>query len=73
MTLVAPGRETQFSRGICPGEIIDFERGAFGFGYDSLFQLDGMALTMTELDMQEKHQFSHRVHATIPFIQTILL
>lgn len=58
-----------FSEGICPGEIIPEERGSNGFGYDPIFLLPELGLTMAELEMSVKNQYSHRaraVHAAIP-------
>ena len=64
-----------FAEGICPGEIINEERGSNGFGYDPLFLVAGTGRTMAELSMDEKNQLSHRaraVHAAIPLIQVLL-
>ncbi len=58
-----------FSEGICPGEIISEERGSNGFGYDPIFLLPELGLTMAELEMSVKNQYSHRaraVRAAIP-------
>jgi XTP/dITP diphosphohydrolase len=47
------------ARGTCEGVITFQERGANGFGYDSIFELaDGQ--TMAELDPHEKNRRSHR-------------
>jgi XTP/dITP diphosphohydrolase len=58
-----PGGETQCTEGECHGEIIPFERGSAGFGYDPIFLVDGMGRTMAELDMAEKNRISHRARA----------
>jgi XTP/dITP diphosphohydrolase len=75
VALAAPGKEVQFAEGICPGEIIDEERGTNGFGYDPLFRVAGTGRTMAELSMDEKNQLSHRaraVHAAIPLIKALI-
>jgi len=63
VVLAAPGGETQFADGLCPGEIIPEERGEGGFGYDPIFLVDKMGKTMAELSMTEKNQVSHRALA----------
>ena len=63
VVLAAPGGETQFADGVCPGEIIPEERGEGGFGYDPIFLVDKMVKTMAELSMTEKNQVSHRALA----------
>ena len=74
VAVAAPGREIQFAQGICPGEIIDHERGTHGFGYDPLFLLSEAGRTMAELSMDEKNRLSHRaraVHAALPLIKAL--
>ena len=53
----------QFAEGICPGEVISEERGQNGFGYDPVFLLPELGLTMAELTMEEKNRLSHRARA----------
>ena len=53
----------QFSEGFCPGEIILEERGEQGFGYDPIFLLPQLGLTMAQLDRSRKNQISHRGRA----------
>ncbi len=50
--------------GICKGKIIDEQKGAEGFGYDSVFVPDGSDKTFAEMSMDEKNNFSHRRKAT---------
>jgi XTP/dITP diphosphohydrolase len=50
--------------GVCPGVILDAERGDRGFGYDSLFVPDeGDGRTFAEMTDDEKHALSHRGRA----------
>lgn len=50
--------------GVCPGVITTEERGAVGFGYDSVFQPDeGGGLTFAEMGTDAKNGISHRGRA----------
>jgi len=67
--------EIYFAQGECPGEIIPFERGTNGFGYDPIFLIPEVGLTMAELSMSEKNLLSHRaraIKAAIPILLEIL-
>jgi len=64
-----------FTRGICLGEIISDERGSHGFGYDPIFLIPTVGVTMAELSMQEKNRLSHRalaVKAALPKLINLL-
>ncbi len=63
VALAAPGGDLRFAEGQCPGEIIPQERGAHGFGYDPIFLLAELSLTMAELSMEQKNRLSHRARA----------
>lgn len=63
VALAAPGGDLRFAEGQCPGEIIPQERGAHGFGYDPIFLLAELGLTMAELSMEQKNRLSHRARA----------
>lgn len=52
-----------FFEGICPGKIVEEERGSGGFGYDSIFIPEGFDLTFAELTPDEKNAVSHRGRA----------
>ncbi len=45
------------------GDVIDSPRGEKGFGYDAMFIPDGYALTLGELEEDEKARISHRAKA----------
>jgi XTP/dITP diphosphohydrolase len=49
--------------GLCEGWIARSPRGTGGFGYDSLFVVDGFSRTMAELSDAEKSHTSHRAKA----------
>ena len=75
IAVAAPNGEVHLEEGLCSGEIIPEERGESGFGYDPIFQLKGMGVTMAQLAMEEKNRLSHRGHAlrkTIPVLIDIL-
>lgn len=63
IAIVTPKEAPSFSAGICEGEIIPEERGQGGFGYDPIFLIKGLGLTMAELSSEEKNRVSHRAGA----------
>jgi XTP/dITP diphosphohydrolase len=65
IALVHPAGDEHLAEGICPGEIIPEERGLNGFGYDPIFWLPDLKMTMAELTMPEKNKRSHRAQAVL--------
>ncbi|MEW6240318.1 MAG: non-canonical purine NTP pyrophosphatase, partial [Chloroflexota bacterium] len=63
VAIATPRGDVELAEGICPGEIVPEERGTGGFGYDPIFLLQEMGLTMAELSMDEKNRLSHRARA----------
>jgi XTP/dITP diphosphohydrolase len=61
--LALPNGQTFFANGECRGHIVSKERGSGGFGYDAIFEVEGLGRTMAELTMAEKNQLSHRARA----------
>jgi XTP/dITP diphosphohydrolase len=64
-----------FADGDCPGEIIPAERGSNGFGYDPIFLLPDLGLTMAELSRAQKNTLSHRaraIQAALPLLARLL-
>lgn len=62
MALIDPERASErIFRGECAGTLTEAPRGAFGFGYDPIFEVDGR--TMAERAPDEKDALSHRGRA----------
>jgi XTP/dITP diphosphohydrolase len=57
---VLPGGEEKCWRGVVEGCISDEMRGDLGFGYDPIFYLPTLGLTMAQLSDAEKNGLSHR-------------
>jgi XTP/dITP diphosphohydrolase len=51
------------AEGSVEGLILETPRGTGGFGYDPLFYLPALGLTMAEIDLETKHTLSHRGRA----------
>ncbi len=74
VAIAIPGGDIFYAQGDCPGEIIPIERGTNGFGYDPIFLLPEIGLTMAELRMEDKNHLSHRaraIRAAIPILLNI--
>jgi XTP/dITP diphosphohydrolase len=65
IALAWPDGQIQFREGVCPGQIIPYERGENGFGYDPIFLIPELQRTMAELTLQEKNRLSHRARAVL--------
>lgn len=64
LALVHASGEMHVVSGECEGTVIDGERGANGFGYDSMFvPSDGDGRTFAEMSPHEKDAVSHRARA----------
>ena len=55
--------EQHLFTGIIKGEILTAEQGDGGFGYDPLFQAEGMTQSFAELSIEQKNAVSHRGRA----------
>lgn len=58
-----PGGASHLVRGECYGIIIREPRGSSGFGYDPVFLLPALGLTLAELSSAQKNTVSHRARA----------
>jgi len=61
------------AEGVVEGVILDSPRGTGGFGYDPLFYLPELGLTMAELDLETKLSLSHRgraIAALLPMLRS---
>ena len=61
MALVGPGIGEKTVEGVLEGRITTAERGEGGFGYYSIFEVDGR--TLAEIPEGEKNRISHRAVA----------
>jgi len=61
VALVGPGFDDLTIEGVLEGRITREERGEFGFGYDSIFEVGGR--TLAEIPEEEKNRISHRAIA----------
>jgi XTP/dITP diphosphohydrolase len=74
VAVATPSGVVRLAMGQCEGEIIPEERGHHGFGYDPIFLLPELGLTMAELEMDQKNSLSHRARAVrnaIPILNEI--
>ena len=74
VAVALPSGEVKLATGQCDGEIIPEEFGTNGFGYDPIFFLPELGLTMAELEMDEKNRLSHRARAVknaLPILKEI--
>ncbi len=75
VAVAAPNYPVEIFWGAVEGEIISRESGDHGFGYDRLFWIPQAGMTLADLDLEEKNQFSHRavaVRKAIPYILEIM-
>lgn len=63
LTLAWPDGHCETFRGEVKGALVWPPRGEKGFGYDPIFQAEGMTQTFGEIDPAEKHAISHRARA----------
>lgn len=60
--LIMDGEEYLFE-GIVTGRIRENQQGDNGFGYDPIFEPEGLEKTFAQMNMEEKNQRSHRARA----------
>ena len=72
--LLTPKINSIMRKGIALGRSFQTERGSNGFGYDPIFLLPEVGLTMAELSMEQKNRLSHRaraIKAALPILQGV--
>lgn len=57
------GRDIHCTHGTIEGKVLRARQGNGGFGYDPVLVPDGEPLSMAELTIEQKNQFSHRARA----------
>jgi XTP/dITP diphosphohydrolase len=65
LAAVREGRLLATAEGKCEGELLRAPRGDKGFGYDPVFLIPELALTMAEVDMATRLRLSHRGRALV--------
>ncbi|MDF9867411.1 XTP/dITP diphosphohydrolase [Bacilli bacterium PM5-3] len=63
MTLIIDNDTEYIVEGYLDGEIIDERKGNNGFGYDPIFYLKDLDMTLAEIDAKKKNEISHRSNA----------
>jgi XTP/dITP diphosphohydrolase len=63
LVVARDGEALRSADGAVEGWILDAPRGTGGFGYDPLFYLPSLGLTMAEIDIETKLSLSHRGRA----------
>ena len=63
IAIATPAGRVYTRSGQCAGRVSDAPRGDFGFGYDPVFLVPELGLTMAELPARVKNRLSHRGHA----------
>ena len=63
LVLARDGAVLHRAEGAVEGEVLEGPRGADGFGYDPLFLVPALGLSMAELGREEKWAVSHRGNA----------
>lgn len=69
MALVFPDGVEIVAEGRLEGTITREPSGAFGFGYDPVFEVDGT--TLSEMGVDEKNRVSHRGRAIRALVETL--
>jgi XTP/dITP diphosphohydrolase len=71
ISLYLNDKEYQFE-GIVNGDILEYERGKDGFGYDPIFEPLGYSISFAEMEMSEKNKISHRGLAVQKLVEFLL-
>ena len=74
VALALPDGQVRLVEGRIDGRLVRQPRGEHGFGYDPIFQPDGLEQTTAELDPASKDAISHRgraLRALVPVLQEV--
>jgi XTP/dITP diphosphohydrolase len=71
IAVAAPSGEVELRSGECQGFITLEPKGEQGFGYDPIFYLPDLGMTMAELPVEKKNQVSHRGQAASKVYQVL--
>lgn len=63
VALASPDGSVRVGHGTLEGRIALAPRGSGGFGYDPIFELPELGVTVAELSLEEKNRISHRAKA----------
>ncbi|TLP65650.1 RdgB/HAM1 family non-canonical purine NTP pyrophosphatase [Parasedimentitalea maritima] len=69
LVLAWPDGHDEVFEGVMPGQLVWPIRGENGFGYDPMFQPEGLDITCAQMLPAEKHKISHRGQAVSQFVQ----
>jgi XTP/dITP diphosphohydrolase len=69
MHLIDAGGREYASEAFVPGRVALGERGAYGFGYDAIFEYPPLGCTFGELPMRRKNEISHRALAARALVE----
>ena len=67
-------KKEYFFEGIVKGSILTERKGKMGFGYDPIFQPEGLNISFAEMELDQKNKISHRglaVQKLIEFLGTL--
>jgi len=71
LTAVHDGKLIATGEGQVEGELLRARRGVGGFGYDPIFLLPELGLTMAEVDMETRMGLSHRGRALVDLVRLL--
>lgn len=63
IALAGFGKDEHLFEGVLRGHIAEAPRGSEGFGYDPVFEVPGLGLTLAQLPLERKNAISHRAQA----------
>jgi XTP/dITP diphosphohydrolase len=72
LVLTGPEGSEDAVEGTCEGVILTGPRGSGGFGYDPVFSVSELGLTLAELSADEKNRVSHRARAVAALMPVLV-